>query len=62
MTRLCPRLTALLLLVAMMATAGAVYAAPAHQACVTQMHECEDVPTIALPASDGTTWTPADSG
>lgn len=40
-------LTALLLLVAMMATTASVFATPRHTACVTQKHECEHVPTIA---------------
>lgn len=47
MTRLFPRLTPLLLLVVMMATTASAFAAPAHEACVTKQHECEDVPTIA---------------
>lgn len=46
MTRLFPKLTALMLLVAMLAATASVFAAPVHQVCVSQMHDCEDVPAI----------------
>lgn len=40
-------LTALLLLVAMMATTASAFVTPRHTECVTQKHECEHVPSIA---------------